>query len=185
MLKINPKAFNQKLLLSVESEKKKLLLFILVSVVLLLVDLSIIMRAQLKHLGNLNKRIVQLKKKLDDFNKDWRFFEEKKGSSRKPKIIRRFILREEVPRFLERISSLSYKNNVKIIKVSQEELKEKSPAVLVNLDLVCGYHNLGRFIADLENSEAVLEVSNLRINPKPEEILNHNVNLKIKVYVEK
>ncbi|MCX7661305.1 MAG: hypothetical protein N2Z79_01315, partial [Candidatus Omnitrophica bacterium] len=165
--KINPALLKQRIISKVQTDKKKISLFILICTAIIIFDYVFLLRPQLNSLRKSKQKIVELRNKIDSFQREWKDFEKQRNIPQKPRIVRRVILREEVSKFLEKLSDLAYKNNIKIIKISQEDSKDKPPAVLVNLELKAGYHNLGRFAADLENSEVIFEFGSLIINGNP------------------
>lgn len=101
---------------------------------------------------------------------------------------------EEFPAVLESLSTMARDTGVKITKIlPMKDLKAaqkdarlaiyNQQAILV--DAQCGYHELGTFIAELENAERFMEVSDIRIeaggvNPK-----RHNIQLIVKTFILK
>ena len=58
------------------------------------------------------------------------------------------------------------------------------PEVIIDMDISCGYHNLGQFVNDLENNEIFLAVDELRITPRQDDYFNQDIGLKLKTYVK-
>jgi hypothetical protein len=55
----------------------------------------------------------------------------------------------------------------------------------INLDLLCDYHHLGKFINDLENAEILFGVEGIRITSQEGNYFQQKVNLILKTYVKK
>ncbi|MEA3306001.1 MAG: type 4a pilus biogenesis protein PilO [Candidatus Omnitrophota bacterium] len=104
---------------------------------------------------------------------------------------------EEFPSILENLSDMAQDAGVKIIKILP--YKDKDSRVLVKeavgpdiyrqkeilISAQCGYHQLGAFIAAIENSERFMEISDIeieagKVNPK-----RHSVQLTVKTFVLK
>ena len=102
---------------------------------------------------------------------------------------------EEFPAVLEDLSNMAQNSGVKMTKIlpmkdSGISVKEnadldiyRQKAILINAQ--CEYHQLGAFIAELENAERFMEISDIviqagRVNPK-----RHNVQLIVKTFILK
>ncbi|MFH1678510.1 MAG: type 4a pilus biogenesis protein PilO [Candidatus Omnitrophota bacterium] len=57
-----------------------------------------------------------------------------------------------------------------------------SPAI-IDLEITAGYHQLGRFLSELENHSTLIAVEELDIRCSDEDPSEHEVELKIKTYV--
>ena len=64
-------------------------------------------------------------------------------------------------------------------------MPDKFIPYLINLDLICDYHNLGKFINALENSKVFMEVQELKISTKLQDYIKQKINLAIRTYVAK
>ncbi|MDI6605882.1 MAG: hypothetical protein QME65_01900, partial [Candidatus Omnitrophota bacterium] len=62
---------------------------------------------------------------------------------------------------------------------------EKFTPILIKLDILCGYHELGHFINDLENNPVFMAVEDLKITPQQKDYFKQKVELALKTYVEK
>jgi hypothetical protein len=63
--------------------------------------------------------------------------------------------------------------------------KDKLTALLINLDLLADYHNLGKFIQALEDSPVFMEVQELDISTQLPDYMKQKVTLVLKTYVTK
>lgn len=100
---------------------------------------------------------------------------------------------EEFPAVLESLSAMALNSGVKITKIlplKKSIPEDSSHAGIysqqeISITAQCGYNQLGMFIAELENTERFMEVSDIRIeagrmNPK-----KHNVQLVVKTFILK
>ncbi len=75
---------------------------------------------------------------------------------------------KEFPSFLELISQLAKKNNIKIISIEPQSVVDNKSSFYVRIpvfiDAFCGYHDLGRFINDLEFAPKLMRVETLEVN---------------------
>jgi Tfp pilus assembly protein PilO len=84
---------------------------------------------------------------------------------------------KEFPVFLELISKMAKKNNVKIIAIEPQKTNDLSANFFIKIpiyvDAYCGYHELGRFINDIEYAEKFMKIIDLKItkdDPDSEEL---------------
>ena len=102
---------------------------------------------------------------------------------------------EEFPSVLENLSDMAQDAGVKITKIlpskdSQISVEGEASSDIyqqkeILISAQCGYHQLGAFIAALENAERFMEVSHIeiesgRVNPK-----RHSVQLTVKTFILK
>ena len=102
---------------------------------------------------------------------------------------------EEFPAVLEDLSSMAQNSGVKITKIlpmkespiSTEEVTASEiysrKAILVTAQ--CGYHQLGAFIAELENAQRFMEISDIRVEAGRISPKRHNVQLIVKTFILK
>lgn len=104
---------------------------------------------------------------------------------------------EELPALLESLSMMARDTDVKITKIAPikdaEAAKDakittrsgvyEEKSILINAQ--CGYHQLGAFIAQLENAERFMEISDITIENVKTALKRHNVQLIVKTFVLK
>lgn len=177
-------------------DKKKLLLAGFVLLIVLYLDFSLILKSQLKLISRISPRIVRLKEDIKQFNLDLAKMQE---AGKKSEIFAMQVIRSEgeIPGLLEKITLLANQQNVRIleIKPGKEKLEAKTgrttPALggfspfLIDLNLSCGYHNLGRFLASIERNAVFFEVAALEIKRSAKEAFLQEVRLTLKSYVGK
>ena len=179
-------------------DKKKILLFIFVSVIVLCIDLSFIMKPQLNGLRSAGEKIIKIKKDIDGLNKDLATLKriqatdiKKQGGILKAK---RIVSEGEMPLLLQNISDLANRHKVKIMQIKPlKDAKAKAEViegktfspVTITLDLSCVYHSLGSFINDLENAQFFIAVQDIKIMRSSGDYLSQEADLTLKTYVKK
>lgn len=177
-----------------ELDKQKIFLLILACLLVIFIDFSFIMKAQLGGLKNAGEKIVKLRKDIDSLNKDLAMMRKPEAGQEGAVKNQRIILEGELPLLLEEISKTANKHKVRIMqikpargpKAKEEVIGEKRLIpVTINLDLYCGYHSLGSFINALENGGAFIAVQALKITRSSDDYSAQNVDLELKTYVKK
>ena len=105
----------------------------------------------------------------------------------------RFPSESELPELLEHLSRVAEKSEVEIIEISpahviqKEAKKEPSVSLYEELPIALtarsGYHELGSFINQLENSERIFMVKNIEIKADPSDRKRHHVELMVGTFV--
>jgi Tfp pilus assembly protein PilO len=137
-----------------------------------------------------------LKQDLNGLEKDLAMLKKGEFKQKEPAGIKRIILEDELPLFLQKVSNLANTHKIKImqmrplreqdtkdVKLTAEPLKRNS--IFINLDLSGDYHNLGRFINALENAPELLSVESIKIESVADNYFQQNAFIEIRVYVKK
>ena len=96
---------------------------------------------------------------------------------------------QEVPKLLEMLSTMARSSNVKIVGITplaskQEESPEKIyQEIPILISAKSGYHELGRFLSDLESSDRFMKVSDIDIKENKSNVKRHDVELLVVTYV--
>lgn len=189
------------LIIDIQKDKKKTLLFILACIIILYIDFFIIIKFQFCSSRELRTKIIKLKTSITNLTKDLASMQnqQEKRSKAEEDVSsknKEFISQGQISFLMEEISDIAVKNKVKImqIKPSKEQLlikeeknalTEKFTPLYITLDLISGYHNLGSFIGDMENGKTFISVQNMRILPNKDDYLLENISLVLKTYVKK
>ncbi|MDD5476641.1 MAG: type 4a pilus biogenesis protein PilO [Candidatus Omnitrophica bacterium] len=182
---------------NIQLDKQKKILIIIFCFFIVYVEANYILKAQIAGLKSLEPKIALLEKDLKNLNRDLEnmrvskgkpALEARKAASRSSKII----TEDQVSGLLQDISSAANKFDVKIIQIrpSRETGKsaiagDKFTPILINLDLICDYHNLGKFINNLENSPVFMGAVELKISARMPDYLKQKASLVIRTYVSK
>lgn len=181
-----------------ELDNKKIVSIILISLAIVYLDYSLVIKLQSRSIKTINVKITKLKKDIDALAKDLASLEDikrKEGKQGLAPMTKKAISEDELTALLQDISNMANKHNVTLIQIKpSKELKakeEKTPSqgkfnpVLITLDVSCDYHRLGGFVNDLENAKQFMAVWDTKIKSDPRDYLRQNVNLVLKTYVKK
>lgn len=186
-------------LADIQLDKQKKILIVIFCLLIVYVDMNYILKGQLSGLNSLNPKITRLENDLKNLNRNLETMRNAKGKqgqpAQKPAFKSSKILSEgQISELMQDISNEANKLEIKIIQIrpSRETAAVKSTVpsdklmpILINLDLICSYHNLGRFINRLENSEVFMGIQEFKISTQPSDYLKQKVTLIIKTYVFK
>lgn len=169
-------------------DKQKTILIFVVFIIVLIVDMNFIMTLQLKGIKALGLKIANVKRDISNIQKDITNVP-KVAVVPKAMFNKKFITDKEIPFILKYISGLAFEKNVRVMQINSTKDtkadKDNVYAVNVKLELVATYHTLGAFINNMENSEYLIQVNELRINRDIADNMKQKVNLTIKVYAKK
>jgi len=180
-------------------DKKKILLIGLILCILVYLDASFILKAQLSAIAHLSPRINKLKKDIAGLDKELRSARElkDKGTAAVKKETgqaKRIIREEEIPSLLQDITNIVNKENLKMLQMKpRKDPKAKEEAVAgigvipvsVGIQLRGGYHALGNFVNAVENSGKLMLVESIDIMAEEGDYLHHNARIEIKTYVKR
>ena len=177
----------------IQLDNQKKLLIVILSVALLFIDISFVLKPQVKALERDNQQIAAIKADLDKFTRELAV------TPKVPVLIRGAVAKKilsgsQVPGLLQDISELANKNGIKILQMRPERdiqpTKEKMPGIekltgiTIMVELIGGYHQFGKFINSLENDEDYIAVQDMKISPQPEVYAKQKITLVLKTYVK-
>ena len=186
-------------LANVQLDKQKKILIVIFCALIIYVDTTFILKSQTSGIKSLDPKLVRLKNDLLNLNRDlnnMRASQGKQGLVAQKTISKssKILSEGQISGLLQDISSLANKFDIKIsqIRPSRDMLNpktgvigEKLTPILINLDLICDYHNLGKFINALENFQVFLSVQELKISTQLPEYMKQRAVLILKTYVTK
>lgn len=98
-------------------------------------------------------------------------------------------IEEGIPGLLESLSEMARKANMRIagiVPVGTKELKAEKRVykeIPIMINAKAGYHELGRFLTSLENSDRFIKVADIHIKSSAATPLKHDVELLVVTYV--
>ena len=147
-------------------------------------------RPKLKEIKKLNDEIVKSKAELVETQKTARI---------KDKLIEEInALRESIVYYERRIpgekatswllielSRVARATGIKYFSIlpMAEEKKELFIRVPIKIDIQCGYHNLGKFLSKIENSQRFMNADNIVVIPDSSNPLKHRVSMIISTFM--
>ncbi|MFH1190557.1 MAG: type 4a pilus biogenesis protein PilO [Candidatus Omnitrophota bacterium] len=94
---------------------------------------------------------------------------------------------EGIPGLLERLSEMAKNANMRIAGIMPIERKEPEAGVYKEIPIMitakAGYHELGRFLSGLENSDRFMKVTDMEIKADKMFPKKHNVDILVVTYV--
>ncbi len=123
--------------------------------------------------GKICKQVTEKRKVLQDLERGIATFtamEQERDSlnSAFNDFLNRLPAQKDFPVFLEQISRIARNHDVKIIAIEpQKVIEDANPfyvKIPVMIDAYCGYHGLGGFINDLEFSDKLMKIENIKIS---------------------
>lgn len=174
-------------------DSKKIILILIISIMFLYLDFNFLLKAQLNWVKKSSDGIVKIENDLKALDLGLKKMQDLKSQQKNlPKVkAKKIIFDSELPSLLHDISKIGKANNVRILQIKLFHETQKAAAsfkfipVSISLDLVCGYHNLGKFVNDLENDQTFISVESFKIEAQPEDVLKQRVSLTLKTYVKK
>ena len=173
-------------------DNQKITLIVILSIAFLYVDFNFLLKGQLASNSKSKAELVKIINDLKALDAGLKNMEAVKASQQGGlKVQEKMVIFESgLTTLLHDISKLANANNVRILQIkplrdSQKKAVGKFVPVLINMDLICGYHNFGKFINQLENNQVLISVENFKIELQPQDTLRQKVSLTIKTYVRK
>jgi Tfp pilus assembly protein PilO len=191
------------LIANVKKDPKQMMIAVSAVVVALLLDLNFLLKPQvvdvLGSAGKLSKVSADLKDarsdvaKIGSMKKAVEAYKEKIGKYEKTLPGERGI-----PDLLESLSGMAKSANMRIAGIVPVALVEPAAPVgksgpkgesraykeiPIAITAKSGYHELGRFLASLENCDRFMKVSDMRIMANEESPNKHHVDIKVVTYV--
>jgi Tfp pilus assembly protein PilO len=175
-----------------DPEKQRLVLIALVCVFIVYLEIGVLFRVQQGFIKSIEPKSVQLKKDIDELNKDLAQMQAMKQKDPRAALkIKTLVSEDSLPLLWQGISEMADSHDVKILELRPLRGKEASIASVkctdytVTLRVSGGYHALGAFINALENAERFIAVQELKIDPDSADYFHQEAELVLKVYARK
>ena len=184
-----------KFLINFKNTKQVALIALLISVGVIYLYVNFLLLPQInsvvKIYGKTNKLSVDLKDTEHDISEVDSL--RKQAASYRGKIEeyeRMLPAEQEIPKLLEDLSDMAKKSDVKIIGITPLPAKEESKApdaiyqeIPILISARSGYHELGKFLSDLENSDRFMKVVDIKVKENKTTPKRHDVELFVLTYV--
>lgn len=179
----------------VRADKQKLIAVGIAFAVIVYVDFSFVLKAQVKSLTVVKTKVAKLQADLLAIKRDasaMQLSQSKHNSTMQKKNI---VSEGELLSLLEKVSEIAKNNGVSVFQINPQKSSRPSVSagaqqatfisVYIKLDLACGYHSLGAFINDLENNEYAVSIEDIKISPdRSSGGQRQRVTLTLKTYVK-
>jgi len=189
-----------------KSYKDDAKVIIAIAAAVFLLDAVFVMRFQFVSVGRMFKEARQLKTGIKSTRDDAKFIASFKNRSAdlKKEIdeLGKMVLTEgDMPKAIESISQFADRSSVRILKIKpmleagSVDIKLANKGVpkgqevfsrrKISIFAKCGYNQLGRFIALLENSPVFFDIKSVEIQTDQQEYTKHTVTIILEVAVRK
>ncbi len=175
-------------------DKKKIIAILAFVAVLVFLDVSFIIKAQIKSIKNVSGKVANLKKKIDTLNNELALMKQVQVE-RKLKVppkVKKIISGSDLPALIQDIDALAKKNNVRVTQIKpgwsmgdQKIAVGNFSPVSILLEMNCNYHQFGSFINDLENAQNFIAVEQMEIVPLGNDCFQQKIKLLLRTYVKK
>ena len=186
-------------LTNIQLDQQKKILIVIICALIVYVDFNFILKAQIAANASLNPKLSGLKSQLASINRDLEKMRLTQGkqapvTTKVATKSSQIIPEGQISGLLQDISSQANKFDINIVQIRPiRESSNNKPVsgqdkfmpLSVQLDLICDYHNLGKFINALENSLVFMGVQELKISTQLPDYLKQRVSLMLKTYVTK
>lgn len=136
--------------------------------------------AELKSAKSTGAEMEGLKKKLMEYNEKVEWYEKKLPVER------------EIPNLLENLSDMAKGSNIKITSIMPAQASPENNAqrqsklyqeIPIRITAKSGYHELGRFLSNLENSDRFMKVTDIEIKANKASPKQHDIDLTVCTYI--
>lgn len=187
---------------TITEQQKKIILVSLISLVILYVDFSFILKTQINSLSSVSNSVRQARSGIIQYKKDALDLKRLEADynslkDRSAQIESKIIPDSDIPVLLDDISQKANLVGIKIMQMKpiREKMEEdknmkgsnttaKFFSLPIQLDISSGYHQLGAFLSSLEDNP-LLGVNGVKIRFDENYPLRHRVELSLKAYVTK
>jgi len=171
-------------------DNKKIILILIASLAVIYFDFNFLLKNQISRASKTKAEIIKIRngfKSLDAGLKAMEAAKAREKSSPKAKE-KKVIFESELTALLHDISKIANANNVRLfeIKPSRDAKKGangKFAPVAISMNLICGYHDFGKFLNGLENNRVFIAAESFKIEAQPGDPLKQKISLTVKTYV--
>ncbi len=165
----------QDFLATIRIDKQKLIAVAVAFVVIVYVDFSFVLKAQVKSLTDIKVKAAKLQADILAVKRDMSAMQQNQAKATSSRQVKRIVSEGELLTLLQSVSEIAKNDAVRVSQINpQKSLRPPVKAgqqqapfipVVIKLDLNCGYHSLGTFINDLENNESAVSIEDVKIAP--------------------
>ena len=185
-----------------DKQNKELIIFLVLTIVIISLDFSFVLKSQWRNLLDMNQQLSQTRQKIlksdvDELRID-QLKERLEELSKTVTIAKQGIIeKEQVPDLMEKISKLADEVNLKIMQmIPQREISDSNrfstsageEYCIQPISLIArgDYHSLGKFLNMLEAYQVLINVKTIDIIPgSSRTAIQHNIRLSIFIFVVK
>jgi type IV pilus assembly protein PilO len=177
----------------IDLQNQSLVVGSFVGLIILLTFYFIFLRPHINQLRQLNPQLLRLTRNVQNTAKDAANIDNLKKKLEDLKAKADFYAQKlphekEIPSLLENLSKVAKDSQVKIIEIQPQgkDIQSRKGMYLevpVAIKARCGYHQLGRFINELERGPRFIRISDIEIKENPHDSRTHKVRLLLSMFV--
>ena len=178
----------------IRKDKQKLIAVGLAFAVIVYVDVSFVLKGQVKALSVSKTKVAKLDMDIQSVKRDVAIVQQNQSKEKINLKVKKLVSEGELLSLLEQVSLIAKDNGVRVSQINPQKAgrpPEKAGqtqsafiSVLIKLDLNCSYHSLGSFINDIENSEYAVSCEDIKIIPDSSSGGRERILLTLKTYVK-
>jgi len=178
-------------------KNQKLIIYGIITLCILIANFNLFFKPTISSLKKTTPQLRDLQRKLNSARKDVanmpmyktqiEDMRNKLSSTKK-----RFSTKQEISSLLKGLSDIAKESGVKIIGITPHAaVSEKGQAATastyqkfpISIRATCGYHQLGYFLNDVENSDTFMRVADIRISVDSQAPNRHMVFIVLNTYI--
>jgi Tfp pilus assembly protein PilO len=179
--------------------KNNPLAIIAAAAVIFILDAGFLLRWQFESVCRFSAQVKQLSTEIADLKSDTKFFATYKNKltdlrNEVADLNKAVITEENLPAVIESISKFANMSGVRILEIKPitENAAEQKTVKMgtdvffrkkISISVKTGFHQLGRFMALLENHTVFLNIKNIEIRADGQEFLRQTVTMTVEVVV--
>lgn len=174
-------------------EDQTLIIASVIAVVVFMIIHLIFIKPHLNRLNQINPRLAALTGSVKAASRDAANLEAFKVNLKtlKSKVDfygQKLPREKEIPSLLENLSKVAVNSDVKIVQIQPRDKYAKVAGKMhlelpITVQAKCGYHQLGKFINQLETGSRFMKISGIKIKANPRDIEEHDVELLLSTFV--
>lgn len=188
------------MLKEISEKQKKTILIVILSIAFIYIDLALIFKLQISNLKNTSLKLRQVQSALRQYKQRSGRFKDLEDDfktliSWNSAVENKIFYDSDLSLLLDTISQKANSQRIKIMQIRPSSIigeNEKGiddtsdfdfHPLKIQLELSCGYHQLGEFLNRIEDNP-LIAASELKIAPDAADIAKQKVNLTLNVYIK-
>jgi Tfp pilus assembly protein PilO len=178
----------------IRKDNQKLIAVAIAFAVIVYVDVSFVLKGQVKTLSVTKTKVAQLDTDIQSVKRDVAIVQQNQSKVNPDFKVKKLVSEGELLSLLEQISQVAKANSVRVSQINPQKAARPTVKagqkqssfipVLIKLDMNCTYHSLGFFINDIENGEYAVSTEDVRIVPDDSSSARERVTVTFRTYVK-
>jgi Tfp pilus assembly protein PilO len=180
---------------NLQQDKKKMYIVLAAAALLAIVDCVYLLSFQMRGTSEARKKVATFRKNIATFKRDFADIENyKKTQAQELARAKKFVNETQKQQLIQEIYDIAAASKVRIEQLKPLLAAKQKDEIVANvrlvpfpmaLELVCGYHQLGKFLNMLEEGKYYIAVTEMKIKGNASAPFRHNINLTLVTYAKK